>query len=171
MPVLYVCSLAEVARHAEALRPAHMVSLLGEEAFPVTPPGIADAQHLRLRLHDIAEPAEGYIAPAEIHIRDLLAFGHAWDRSSPMIVHCYAGISRSTAAALTLMALYNPGHEAAAARLLRERARHAQPNRRMIAIADRLLGAEGRLVEAVAAIGPGDFVNGGHLFELPAMLS
>jgi predicted protein tyrosine phosphatase len=170
MPVLYVCSLAEVARHAEALRPAHMVSLLGEEAFPQTPPGIAVEQHLRLRVHDIAEPAEGYIAPAEEHVRELITFGQAWDRASPVIVHCFAGISRSTAAALTLMALHNPGQEAAAARLLRERARHAQPNRRMIALADRLLGARGRLVEAVAAIGPGDFVNGGHLVELPAKL-
>ena len=88
-----------------------------------------------------------------------------------MIVHCYAGVSRSTAAALTILCQYNPGREMEATQALRRAAPHAKPNRRIIAIADQLLRSENRLVEAVDAMGQGSYAGGPTpLVELPLTL-
>jgi len=152
--VLYVCPWHEVEAHVEDLGATHVISLLGVEGDPDTPRGIDDSRHLHLELDDIAGPVGGYIVPDRGHVDELLQFARAWDRGGPLIVHCYAGISRSTAAALAVMCLFNPGHEVAAARQLRQRAPFAQPNRRLLATADRQLGLEGRLVRAVDDLGP-----------------
>ena len=53
-----------------------------------------------LAVDDIAMPMEGYTAPGEEHVQRLIDFVGKWDRAAPMVVHCYAGISRSTAGAL-----------------------------------------------------------------------
>jgi len=152
--MLYVCPWHEVDVHVEDLEATHVVSLLGVEGEPMRPAGIADDRHLHLELDDIAGPIGGYITPDADHVDELLDFARAWDRAGPMIVHCYAGISRSTAAALAIVCLYNPGQEEAAARQLRERTPFAQPNRRILAIADDRLALEGRLVRAVEGLGP-----------------
>jgi predicted protein tyrosine phosphatase len=165
--MIYVCSLEAmpgmVARHG----PSHVVSLLAPENMVETPPGVEPVNHLKLGLHDITEPFLDYTPPAAGHIETLLAFGAAWDRAAPLLVHCHAGVSRSTAAALILLCQRNPGREAAAAVELRERAPHAMPNRRMIALADRALALEGRLVAAVAALAPADFFGAGDIVALP----
>ena len=168
MSTIYICPLADVHDHAAAFRPSHVLSMLGDDEFPATPPGIAAERHLRLRFHDIDEPAYGLQAPEPHHIRSILEFGAAWAASGPVIVHCFAGVSRSTAAALTLVAQANPGQERAAARLLRERAPHAKPNRRMIRLADEALGLGGRLADAVDGMGTPDFATMGSLVALPA---
>jgi predicted protein tyrosine phosphatase len=168
--MIYICSLAEVLKHASTLRPTHVVSLLGDDPFPDTPEWIEARRHLRIRVHDIGEPAEGLIHPDEEHVADLIRFGEEWARTGPVLIHCYAGISRSTAAALTLCVQHNIGRERDAARLLRRRAPHAQPNRLMIGLADRMLGCEGRLVSAVQEIGLAEYRGPGCLVELPLEL-
>jgi predicted protein tyrosine phosphatase len=101
-------------------------------------------------------------------VTDLIAFARDWDESAPMLIHCWAGISRSTAAAFTIACERSaPGKEAAIARALREAAPHAYPNRRIVALADDLLGRRGRMVDAVEAIGLGDFAMG-FPFDLAA---
>lgn len=165
--MIYVCSLEAmpgiVARHA----PSHLVSLLAPENMVETPSGVRPDNHLKLGLHDITEPFLDYTAPAAGHIESLLSFGAAWDRAAPLVVHCHAGVSRSTAAALILLCQRNAGREQEAALELRERAPHAMPNRRMIALADRAMALEGRLVAAVAALEPADFFGAGEIVALP----
>ena len=168
MSTIYICPLIDVHEHAAAFAPSHVLSMLGNDEFPATPPGIEDARHLRLRFHDIDVPMDGMQPPEAHHIDAILAFGAAWATSGPLIVHCFAGVSRSTAAALALIAQANPGHERAAARLMRERAPHARPNRRMIALADQALGLDGRLSDAVEGMGKPDFATMGNLVALPA---
>ena len=58
-----------------------------------------DGRHLKLVMHDIESEREGHTLPSEAHVAELLDFVGKWDRTAPMIIHCYAGISRSTAAA------------------------------------------------------------------------
>ena len=67
-----------------------------------------------------------------------------------VLVHCEAGVSRSSATALIMYACWlGPGHEREAiARVMAQRP-IAAPNRRMVEIGDRLLEREGRLVEAL----------------------
>lgn len=154
-----------VRRH----RPSHVLSLMAETVE--TPRAIPPERHLRIRMHDIAEPIEGAVAPASDHIAGILAFGRGWDRTHPFLVHCWAGISRSTAAAYILMCdLHGPGHEETIARALRLRAPHAQPNRLMIQHADALMGRQRRMIDAVGAMGEARVVLEADVTELPITL-
>jgi predicted protein tyrosine phosphatase len=177
MPRIYVSCYRDMPGHVKTLRPSHLVSVIGPnevdepDGLPPTPESIASEKHLKLTVHDIWVDDTAQILPTENHIEQLIAFGHGWERDEPLLVHCLAGVSRSTAAALTLLVMGSPGQEYDAAQLLRERAPHAEPNRLMIAIADEILGLDGVLVEAVREIGPGDYGEVGPLTELPARMS
>jgi len=152
-----------VRRH----RPSHLVTLM-VEPFVVTPDTIRADRHLRIGIHDVVEAAEGTVAPHEDHIAGMLTFAKGWDRTAPLLVHCWAGISRSTAAAYILLCdLHGPGHEARIAETLRASAPHAQPNRLMISHADRLLSREGRMIGAVEAMGEARPSWQGEVVELP----
>ena len=155
-----------VRRHS----PSHLLTLMVEPHVP-TPESIPPERHLRLSVHDIIEPVEGSVAPAESHIAEMLTFAKSWDRTAPLLVHCWAGISRSTAAAyIVLCDLHGPGHEDTIARGLRFHAPHAQPNRLMVRHADALLGREGRMISAVEAMSPARAVWEGEVVELPLTL-
>ncbi len=170
MPRIYVSNLADLDAHLESVRPSHLVSMLADDEFPATPPWIPAGDHLRLQFHDIPEPEEGLSPPEARHIRQLIEFARRWPSEAPIVVHCYAGVSRSSAAALTVLALKNPGREAEAAELLRARSPHAMPNPLMIQLIDEELELGGRLIAAVEDMGEPDFSTMGTLVELPARL-
>ena len=133
-----------------------------------TPDGVAPGRHLRLGVNDIAEAAEGLVAPDESVVSDLLAFGRTWDETAPMLIHCWAGISRSTASAYVLACELSPEvEEHAIAQALRQAAPHAYPNRRIVALADDMLGRGGRMVDAVRAMGHSTFAMG-EVFDFAA---
>ena len=94
---LIICGLAEAPAIIAARAPSHMVTLLDAASMIETPAGLPPDHHLRLSVNDIAEPTEGLILPSADLVHRLLAFGRAWDARTPMIVHCWAGISRSSA--------------------------------------------------------------------------
>lgn len=166
--MIYVSPLSGVVDAIRTVRPSHLVSLLDPETMIDTPEGIERGLHLRLSVNDIAEPNDMLVSPSESHVSDLIAFIRAWDQRSPMLVHCWAGISRSTAAAfIALCALNEELPEDDLARLVRARGAHAHPNRLMVRIADDLLGRKGRMRAAVEALGPGRAAWEGELFALP----
>ena len=67
-----------------------------------------------------------------------------------ILIHCEAGISRSTAAALIMYSVWlGPGREREAMMRVLAQRPIAIPNRRMVQIADRLLNRNGRLVEVL----------------------
>lgn len=156
---IIVCGLAEVPNVIAARRPSHLVTLLDPDSLIPTPEGLSPERHLRIGVNDICEPTEGLILPTEEVVRQLLAFGATWDEAAPMIVHCWAGISRSTASAFVLACERNPeADERAIALSMRQAARHASPNRRIVALADDLLGRRGRMVDAIDAMGENDYL-------------
>jgi predicted protein tyrosine phosphatase len=155
--MIHVCSLARLEETVEQTGARHIVSLIGDEARVARPSCIAPENHLWLRLHDISVPLEGYIAPAEEHVVDLLDFVRDWDRRAPLVVHCYMGISRSTASAYATVCALNPRRdEATIAQALRHASPTATPNARIVSLADRLLGRNGRMIAAIENIGRGD---------------
>lgn len=168
--MIHVCGLAALPSLMTELQPSHIVSLLGDDPFPGTPDCVVEDGHLKLHFHDITEPMEGYILPDRVHLETLLEFSQRWQQSGPLVIHCYAGVSRSTAAALAVLCSYNEGREQDAAHLLRARAPHAFPNRRMIDLADDLLACGGRLRDAVAAMPQPDFQAPLNCIELPGRL-
>lgn len=155
---IIVSGLAEVPALIVRRRPSHLVTLLDPASMIETPEGLAADRHLKLAVNDIAEPAEGLIPPDETIILRLLAFGRTWDETHPMLIHCWAGISRSTASAFALACERSPdADEHAIAQTMRAAAPHASPNRRIVALADDMMGRRGRMVDAVAAMGDYDW--------------
>ena len=96
---LIVCPLHELSAATDRHRPSHVLTLLAPNAEIPVLPTIAQDQRMSLLFHDIAEPMPGFIPPDKAMIARLLLFGAAWDRRAPMIVHCWAGVSRSPATA------------------------------------------------------------------------
>jgi predicted protein tyrosine phosphatase len=165
--MIHVCSLARLHETVEDTGARHVVSLLGDEGRIERPSAISAENHLWLRLHDISAPADGYIMPGEKHIADLLNFVRRWDRRAPLVVHCYAGISRSTASAFSSVCALNPHRdERSIAFALRRASPTATPNIRIVALADRLLGRKGRMVTAIETIGRGELAVEGAPFRL-----
>jgi predicted protein tyrosine phosphatase len=168
---IYVTPLSEVEETIALYRPSHMVTLLSPEHMIDTPKGIDAARHLRLAVNDVADPFGAEMPPAAHHVEELLNFGEEWPATAPILIHCWAGISRSTAAAYILLCnRLGPGTEHIIAQRLRARAPHAFPNPLLISLADEALGRKGRMIEAVRAIGRGDIVAEGVRVELPLTL-
>lgn len=152
---VHVCPLAEVPTIVARAGARHLITLLQSDIPVPTPAGIAEGLHLRIDVHDIAEPLFDQVAPDSSHVKRLIAFAEHWGGEGPMVVHCWAGISRSTAAAFTSLCLVNPQvPEMIIARALRAASPTAQPNRLIIRHADDLLGRGGRMIAAVEAMGP-----------------
>ena len=168
MPKILVTPLFAVEDTIRRDRPSHLVTLLSPEHMIETPEGVLSENHLRLALNDVAEAWESEVPPAARHVEELLGFGRCWSAEQPMLVHCWAGISRSTAAAYILLCdRLGPGRETEIARALRLRAPHACPNPLMVRLADAMLGRTGRMPEAIQAIGRGSIVAVGERVELP----
>jgi predicted protein tyrosine phosphatase len=164
---LIVCPLRLVEEMATIHAPSHILTLIGPAAGPPSCAAAPSARRLHLLFNDIVEPAEGLILPSAEHIADLLAFGRDWSRAAPMLVHCWAGISRSTAAAYILACDRSPpGTELDLAYRLRAVSASATPNRLMIALADEVLGRGGAMIAAVEEIGPGLAATTGNPFVL-----
>jgi predicted protein tyrosine phosphatase len=167
-PLIYVCPLATVPDAIRTVRPSHLVSLLDPESMIDTPEGVARERHLRLGINDIAEPYEDLVVPEARHVAELLRFVRGWEQTAPMLIHCWAGISRSTAAAFIALCALNENYpEDELARLVRRRGAHAYPNKLLVQLADDMLGRKGRMRAAVEALGATSSAQG-QLFAIPA---
>jgi predicted protein tyrosine phosphatase len=165
--MIHVCSLARLAETVEDTGSGHVVSLLGDGFAIDWPKGIAPKNHLRLRFDDISSPLDGYVLPEEEHVAELLDFVRDWDRRAPLVVHCFAGISRSTASAFASVCALNPHRdERDIANALRRASPTATPNIRIVSLADRLLSRDGRMVSAIEGIGRGILAGEAMPFRL-----
>jgi predicted protein tyrosine phosphatase len=165
--MIHVCSLARLYDTVAQTCERHVVTLLKQTDRVVWPDGLAPANHLVLGMDDVVAPIEGYVPPAHEHVTQLIDFVRAWDRAAPMVVHCYAGISRSTASAFAAACLLNPQRdEATIARAIRAASPIAQPNRLIVGLADKLLGREGRMLRALDEMGPGSMMAEGRPFRI-----
>lgn len=165
--MLHVCSLQRLKGTVYETRASHVVSLLGRETHVSCPPGVSRANHLWLKMHDITTPLDGHVVPGENHVAELVDFARRWDRAAPMVIHCFAGISRSTASAFIVACALDPQRdEHDIARAIRDSSATASPNTRLVALADALLAREGRMVAAIDAIGRGVIAEEGVPFRL-----
>jgi predicted protein tyrosine phosphatase len=169
---IHVCPLSAVQDVVAGCNASHLITCLQDEITVETPALIKPERHARLHVDDICQPIPGHVAPNAQHIDKLIEFALAWGGQGPMVIHCWAGISRSTAAAVISLAAINPdAHELEIAKLLRAASPTAFPNRLMIRLADAALGRRGRMVEAVESIGRGVIAGEARPFSLPADLS
>jgi predicted protein tyrosine phosphatase len=168
MPRLHVCPLSRLDEIVTASGARSMVTLINVGTPVTRPSAIAQERHLFIGMSDISAPMQGHVTPDVAHVDALLGFVRAWDRIHPLVIHCWAGVSRSTAAAFVAACALRPERaEAEIAGAIRAASPTATPNARFVAVADDLLGRNGRMVDAVSAIGRGVDCFEGVPFALP----
>ena len=158
---IHVSSLADMPAAVSEYRVGALVSILQGEFQPPRPRQIAPARHHRCAVNDIEVASEGEVLASAAHIRDLVAFLREWNGATPLLAHCLAGVSRSTAVALIAHAMLS-GDAAASAAVLRRAMSYAIPNKHIVALADAELGFDGALSRAREAMGPPDFNKPPH---------
>jgi predicted protein tyrosine phosphatase len=154
--MLTICGISELPDQRDR-SVTHVLSILDPE-HPDPEAFGAYARHHRtiLRFHDIINPIPGMVLPTPQDVESILRFGddvmtEGDDRAEGhLLVHCHMGVSRSTAAMLTLMAQSNPdeSEDGLFARLAEIRPQ-AWPNSLMVDFADSLLARDGRLTDAL----------------------
>jgi len=165
--MIHVCSLAHLSGTVEATKASHVITVMADVHKVQRPRSIHENNHLVISMDDITAEAQGFVAPNRDHVERVLEFVRGWDRSAALVVHCYAGISRSTASAFAAACLVNPNRsEAAIARQIRAASPSAYPNRLIVSLADDLLGREGRMIRALDEIGPGNMAIEGRPFRV-----
>lgn len=167
MSRIHVCSIFKIADMAEMTGARSLVTLINQDIIVHRPAAIAPERHLFVAVSDITAEAEGQILPCETHVSSLLDFVRNWDREDPLLIHCFAGVSRSTAAAFISACALTPDRcEAEIARAIRQASPTATPNPRLVAVADKMLGRGGRMIEAIERIGRGQDCYEGVPFAL-----
>ena len=131
-------------------------------AISIWHPDAATGEHIQLvreaganaevhsTVFDDVEHAHGDYRPATPqHVRDVLDFCTDLGEGDHLLIHCMAGISRSTACAVAVLADHlGQGSERRAAEIVRSRRPQARPNRLVLSHADTLLGRNGVLLGA-----------------------
>ncbi len=156
--MIIVCSLADQKNICQTVNASHLISVIDPGYQPETPQNIQN--HLKLGFDDIIEIKEEntiyrvpgisskQILPNQNHINDIIDFVNTWDQSTPIVIHCWCGVSRSMATAIFILCNINPGNADKNVRYMRSIAPHANPNKLMVSIFERYLNIEGQLIEA-----------------------
>ena len=158
MSAIVVCPLSRLAETVAAYRASHIVTLINDGTLFCAPARRAGGEPSSCR-RSTTSPSRwtAWCCRRRSMCSDYPRL-HAgrWDRAAPIVVHCFAGISRSTAAAFSVFCAARPDlDEAEIALRLRQRSPEATPNARLVAIADEILGRSGRMVRAIEKIGRG----------------
>jgi predicted protein tyrosine phosphatase len=165
--MLHVCSLAALPDTVKATGASHILTVMAKVDQVQRPDSVLAANHLRVQVDDITEHMDGFLAPSDAHIEKVLNFVRGWDRHAPMVIHCYAGISRSTASAFAAACMLNPHRdEISIARQIRAASPIAAPNRLIVSLADKALGRDGRMLRALDEMGPGSMIVEGRPFRV-----
>jgi predicted protein tyrosine phosphatase len=165
--MIHVCSLAALPDTVKATGASHVLTVMANVNQVQRPESVLPVNHLKVQMDDITEQMDGFLAPNDSHIEQVLDFVRGWDRHAPLVVHCYAGISRSTASAFAAACMLNPSRdERLIARQIRAASPIASPNRLIVTLADKALGREGRMLRALDEMGPGNMMVEGRPFRV-----
>lgn len=165
--MIHVCSLADLHATVQTTGAQHILTVMGNISKVMRPSSVREENHLMISMDDITEPAEGFVAPSIEHVQRVLSFVRKWDRAAPLVIHCYAGISRSTASAFMTACALNPNRdELSIAKQIRDASPSAFPNRLIVSLADRALDRQGRMLRALDAMGPGSMTVEGRPFRV-----
>lgn len=168
MPYLVVCPVTQVDSVGAKYAPSHMLTVMSEKSDVPRPASVKPQNHKTLIFNDISAERDGLVVPASNHVKTIFEFAKQWDRQAPLMIHCFAGVSRSTASAYIIAnAMGDKRCPIDLAKELRLRSPTATPNARMIALADVLLDKNGELVSAIRDIGRGAYCYEGAPFVFP----
>lgn len=129
----------------------HYISLIGPDDYCHR---MSD-NHLLLTFHDIESVEDGFVAPTREDIRKVIEFAKDLPEEADLLVHCWAGISRSTAVAIGIACMHDrtPAEALQHIRDIREptlkKGYMVLPNRRIVGFFDEELGLNGELSRVV----------------------
>lgn len=151
-----VCGIEELAGHCST-GASHVLSILDpDHPVPEAFGTFGEHRKLEVRFHDIIDDTPGQLLPQPEHVERILALGRdllAEPAAAHLLVHCHAGISRSTASMALILAQALPEQPAdVILKLVHDLREKAWPNLRLIEIGDAMLGRRGTLVEATHAL-------------------
>jgi predicted protein tyrosine phosphatase len=149
-----VCGIEELAAHCDA-GVSHVLSILDPD-WPVPEAFGSFGEHakLELRFHDVIEEhCRNAVTPQRKHVVEVLTFGRRLGAGAHLLVHCHAGVSRSTASLALILAQACPNVSGVRVfgEVLRTRPQ-AWPNLRIVEFGDDALGRRGELVAAAAEV-------------------
>ena len=166
--MIIVCPLSDLPMAIREEKPSAVATLLSPHQMIPEIRSVPEGTHLRLEMEDVSEERRGEMSPSETHVNELISFVRRWDQTGPLIVHCWAGISRSTAGALIAQVTLRPeADDMELADQLGIAAPHAKPNRLLIQYADKALGRGGRLIAAANSVWTDVSVYEGYRFYYP----
>lgn len=165
--MIHICPLSRLEETVTRTGARHVLSVINIATPVALPADFPRENHLFVGFNDIVAPQDGLVHPSAEHVDAILGFARRWDRAKPLVVHCYAGISRSTASAyIAACALAPHRDEAELALALRAASPIATPNALLVSLADAALGRGGRMSAAIAAIGRGAEAMENEPFEI-----
>ena len=149
-----ICGIPDLDSHREK-GVTHALSIIDpDEPDPSAFKRYRNVRRLLIRCDDVVAPYAGFQPPSREDVQKLIEFGATLPdeaHGGHLLIHCHAGISRSTAAAGIIMAQHNPGKEQEAFLHLLDMRPHAWPNTRIVAFADEMLDRNGAMLEALNA--------------------
>ena len=151
VPYIQICSL-EAAREADVFAYDGVITI---EDSTIEEPFRIETDHPPQRVivfDDLTVPMDDYVLPEERHVRSAISFAREW-ASPSLLVHCHAGMSRSPAIALAILAewLGSGKEEEAVAELLKV-VPLCTPNSLLVELADKFLGRNGELVKSARTL-------------------
>jgi len=158
--MIIVCSLKDLKSVCESVKPSHVISAIDPGYAPETPAGVKN--HLKLGFDDIISVNPNnqifrlntddipQLPPNFNHTESIIEFSKSWNKESPIVIHCWCGISRSMAAATYLMCKEDISDIERNIRYIRSIAPHANPNKILIKLFEDSLKLDNKITSAYA---------------------
>lgn len=146
-----ICGVSEVPAFATTSLD-HIVSIRGDDqhAPDLRAFDLAATKVHRFVFDDTGDPSNGR-APTEAAIEQLLSVYATTRLEDRILFHCFAGVSRSSAAAFIWLAYHGVPWGIAYEWVVKVRGPFVCPNQLMVAHADKLMGHGGKLAAFVSA--------------------
>jgi predicted protein tyrosine phosphatase len=141
----HICSISGLVR-APLAQAARIVSILDPGTRAPVELREFEEKTLHLEFDDVIAPMMSTdVLPDALHVEAILDFDRGARPDDRLVVHCHAGISRSTASFVIMLAQRRPNTEASIFAELRSIRARSWRNARIIMLADDVLGTGGSL--------------------------
>lgn len=142
---VFVCQKNKVHDTVKVTGAKHVLSLLDPGDRLYLTPRLQEINHLHLKCEDVLDE-NAWAAPTREQVQELLEWARCIPDEDTLVVHCFAGVSRSTAAAIAILA-DRLGNANAAVQRIKSVRPQLCPNPVITKFADEILGLDGKLYE------------------------